>query len=140
MQLTGSGLAEFVINGSVVLSGLVGALIGGLLAGRYLVWQTRESAKHQLRSIVIRMGAHVQQCKGINAQRTEPWSVYMEDAIAAYQRYRTLLLPWQRPKLDRAWTSFQGTKPDGHTPYSYAPMTDFQNSLGRVTQFLKALK
>src|SRR5437867_4344141 len=94
-------------NWKILVSGLLGALIGGILAGRYLVWQTREVAKHNLRAIAIRIGVHAQQCKGIHGQRTDPWSVYIEDAIAAFLRYRALLLPWQRKALDDAWTSFQ---------------------------------
>jgi hypothetical protein len=127
------------ITGSVVFSGLIGALVGGLLAGRYLVWQTREAAKHELRSIVIRMGIHVQQCKGIGGNRTEAWTVYMEDAIAAYQRYRALILPWQRSRLDRGWTRFQGTDPNGSTPYAYAPMMDFAACLDRIRKILDVL-
>ena len=38
----------------------------------------------------------------------------------------------------RNWTAFQGTKPDGDTPYAYVPMCD--NIEGAVNRSLKFLK
>jgi hypothetical protein len=125
---------------STLLVGAVGAIFGAWASGRYVIWQAREAARHDLRAIVIRMGVYVEQCKGINGNRVDPWTVYMEDAIAAYLRYRTLLLPWQRAELDRNWTKFQGTRPDGDTPYAHTPMGDnIQGTVARSIQFLKTI-
>ena len=87
--------------------GILGAIIGGLIAGLYVGWQTRELARHNLRAIIIKMGVYVQQCKGMtdgkgDYGRTEPWTVYMDEAIACYLRFRAISLPWNRSALDRA--------------------------------------
>lgn len=37
---------------------VIGVLVGGFAAGRYLIWQTREQARHELRSVVLKIGAH----------------------------------------------------------------------------------
>lgn len=123
-------LNDIGFTGSNLLSGMFGAIIGGLIAGLYVGWQTRELARHNLRAIIIKMGVYVQQCKGMtdgkgDYGRTEPWTVYMDEAIACYLRYRAISLPWNRSALDRAWTQFQSNDPAGPAPYLRAPMTAF---------------
>jgi hypothetical protein len=102
------------IDGSVWFSGFIGAILGGLICGvvtgGFIYWQAIEVARHNLRSVVIRMGVHVSQCKGHGQGPTEPWTVYMDEAVSAYHRYRALIV-WKksRASLDKAWKAFKGS-------------------------------
>lgn len=101
-----------------LVSGIMGAVIGGIIAGIFIYWQTFESARSNLRAVVTRMAIHAKKGRGIPpayAHAIDPWSMnYMDEAIAAYHRYRGLLFRrgW-REKLDVAWTTFQGVDPNG---------------------------
>lgn len=121
-----------------LFSGFVGAIIGGLMAIAAVLWQSGETARHNLRAVVTKMGVHVIQCKG-DGGRTEPWTVYMDEALSAFNRYRAFVwLPSNRKRLDQAWISFQGTDPDGTTPFSYAP-TAINIDWWRADNFLRFL-
>lgn len=111
----------------------------GFVTGLYIQWQTRETARHDLRSIAICMGVHVKQCKGNGEHMTEPWTVYMDKAISAYHRYRALILPWNREALDKAWRGLQGVDPVSESFLDYVGMMESVSNRIRVYNFIKFL-
>ena len=128
----------------VWLSGFIGAVLGGgicgLVTGLFVQWQARETARHNLRAIAIRMGVHVKQCKGRGeGRRTEPWTIYMDEAVSAYHRYRALLWKNRRGDLDLAWKDFQGVDPAGDSLLAYRSMMDFDDCQNRVINLINFL-
>ncbi|QTN32546.1 hypothetical protein HZ994_09455 [Akkermansiaceae bacterium] len=131
---------------SLLLSGLIGAILGGgvcgLVTGWFIYWQSAEVARHNLRSVVVRMGVHLKQGKSTAGgdRGSEPWTVYMDEALSAYYRYRALLVfPFRQDRLDAAWKEFQGTDPNGDTPFAYRSLMIHDNSTYRITQFVNFL-
>ena len=124
-------------------SGFVGAVIGAVLGGGIAVfcayWQTRETARNNLRAIVTRMAIHARTGRGVE-RATNPWSTTdMDEAITAYYRYRALL-PFRSARcgLDRAWLTFQGHDPNGPDPFCAAPMLG-ESGADRATHLLRYL-
>ena len=112
---------EILLN---LLSGFVGALLGSVITGGIMYWQAVETARHELRILVSRLGFHAKQSRGTGQNRSDPMGTpLLDDAVAAYHRYRALLpiRCWKR-SLDNAWTAFQGHDPREEDPLSHTQL------------------
>jgi len=123
-----------------LISAFIGAVIGSMLTGGFTYWQSRELAKHNLRSVVARLGMHAKQSRGGCERRTDPMSTaLLDEAIASYHRYRALLISACRKRsLDVAWTRFQGNSPGGNDPLSHVQLLG-EDGARRAVEMLRFL-
>lgn len=131
------------IDWNELFSGLIGSVIG-IIAGAGLVyWQSREVARHDLRSKMFVFWHHLIECRSSNghAGPVDPWSVssIKDPLVAAFYRYRALCGPFKRRRLDVAWKKFCGADKDDYPTRACTFKPADEPSKERAKQFLDVI-
>ena len=105
----------FSVSFDELFSGLIGSVIGVVVAGVLLYLQTREAARHQLQSAALILWAHLVEPRvnTTNGVGINPLTIagVKDPLLSSFYRYRSLCGPCKRRKLDTAWKRLCGVGP-----------------------------
>lgn len=122
-------------------SGVFGAFLGFISAVGLVYWQTRETARHDLRAVTLSFLTAISDGKGGFGENVcNPWAdrAYRDRMLACFFRYRSLCGIWKRKRLDAGFSRLCGVQPP-QFPRRCLALKDDEPSRQKVEAFLKVV-